>query len=204
METRIRFSWQPSGAITLNGEKALFPAVPAKPGVWRVTAGTHTEHGASQNLRQLIYQMTSPGPSQGTHQRVNATVIGALTSGQPANLDIITSAERHAGGRWEHLDLSSDEVRALVRAAAAAPVAADADADPDSDAYRQAHEVARRELNPLAMSELMRPLPPGRPTKPDNAEVRHLRRTAQALSALVAEYDRYWPTRWGHEGNPPT
>lgn len=201
-ETRIRFDWEAVGAITLDGDRAAFPAVPSRPGVWRVTAGSDAEHGASQNLRQLMYQMTSPGPSQGTLRRVNATVSEALAAGIPARLDIVTSAERHAGRRWERLDLGQDEIRALVRAAAAAPEAADADPDPESAAYREAHETARRELIPLAGSELMKPLAAGKPPKPDNAEVKHMRRAARALSVLVDEYDQYWSTRWGHEGNP--
>jgi hypothetical protein len=118
-------------------------------------------------------------------------------------LDVITSAERYAAGQWERLDLSQDDLLALVRGAAAAPAAADLDVDPDSAEYRRAHEAARHGLTALAGSELMKPLPAARPVKPDNAEVRQMKRAVEALIAFVAEYDRYWPTRWGHEGNPP-
>lgn len=203
MEVRIRFSWQALGAITMDGSKVALPAGPSKPAVWRVTAGTVTQHGASRDLRQLLYQMASPGPTQKTLQRVNAVIATALAAGKSARLDIITSAERHAGGRWERLDLGHDAILALVRAAAAAPAVAEVDPDPDSAAYREAHEVARRELMPLTASELMKPLPAAKPPKPDNAEVRQMRRAAQALGSLAAEYERYWYTRWGHEGNPP-
>jgi hypothetical protein len=203
METRIRFSWQAIGAITGDGDKPVFPAAPSRPGVWRVTAGNHTEHGASQNLRQIVYQMASPGPSQGTFRRVNGRVRTALATGSAARLDVITSAERYAAGQWERLDLSHDDLLALVRGAAAAPAAADLDADPDSAEYRRAHEAARHELTALAGSELMTQLPAAKPVKPDNAEVRQMKRAAEALNAFVAECDRYWPTRWGHEGNPP-
>jgi hypothetical protein len=146
--------------------------------------------------------MASPGPSQGTLRRVNDTVTTELTAGNPARLDILTYAEGRAGGRWERLDLGQDEIRALVRAAAAAPGLADADPDPDSAAYREAHEGARRELIPLAGSELMKPLAAGRPPKPDNAEFRRLKRAARVLTVLVDEYESYWYMRWGHEGNP--
>lgn len=203
METRIRFSWQAVGAITLEGDRAIFPAVPSRPAVWRVTAGTDVNHGASRDLRQLMYQMASPGPTQSTLRRVNATVVAALTAQKPARLDIITSADRHTGQRWERVDLGQDEMLSLVRAAAAAPAATGADADPDSAAYRDAHEAARRELIPLAGSELMRPLSAGKPPKPDNAEVRQMKQAARALTALADEFDRYWYTRWGHESNPP-
>jgi hypothetical protein len=203
METRIRFDWQAVGAITMDRGKVDFPTVPSRAGVWRVTAGGDAEYGASQNLRQLLYQMASPGPSQGTLRRVNSVVTAALADGNPARLDIVTSADRHVGSsRWERLDLERDEIRALVRAAAAAPAAANADPDADSAAYREVHEAARRALIPLSASELMKPLPAAKPPKPDNGEVRQLKQAAEALNALLAEHDRYWYTRWGHEGNP--
>ena len=201
VETRLKFNWQTAGAITLNGDRANFPAVPSKPGVWRVTAGNDTEYGASQDLRQLMYQMASPGPTQGTLRRVNGTVTAALAAGMPTTLDIITSAEWHAGGRWVPLDLQRDDLRSLVRAAAVASTVTDVDPDPDSAPYRESHAAARGELLPLAGSDLMKPLPAARPPKPDNAEVRQMKRATEALNAFVAECDRYWFKRWGIEGN---
>jgi hypothetical protein len=132
---------------------------------------------------------------------VNGAIMTALASGMPTMLDIITSAEWHAGGRWAPLDLRNDEMRSLVRAAAAAPAVIDADPDPDSAEYRELHAAARRELMPLAGSELMKSLPAAKPPKPDNAEVRQMKRAAEALDAFVAECDRYWFKRWGIEGN---
>jgi hypothetical protein len=134
---------------------------------------------------------------------VNTAILTALVSGLPATLDIITSADRHAGSRWEQLDLQNEEIRLLVRAAAAAPMARDADPDPDFAAYREAHATARRELVLLAGSDLMKPLPAARPPKPDNAEVKQMKHAARALSALVAEHEQYWFKRWGNEGNRP-
>jgi hypothetical protein len=201
MEMRLRFNWQAAGTITLNGDRANFPAVPSKPGVWRVTAGINTDYGASQDLRQLMYQMASPGPTQATLRRVNGAVMAALATGMPATLDIIISAERHAGGRWVALDLGCDETRSLVRAAAAAPILTDADPDPDSSAYRELHAAVRRDLVPLAESDLMKPLPTVKPSQPDKSEVKRMKRAAEALNAFVAEHDRYWSKRWGIEGN---
>lgn len=155
----------------------------------------------ARRRRQLIYQMASPGPTQGTLRRVNGAIMTALAAGMPTKLDIIISAEWHAGGWWKPLDLRSDEMRAMVRAAAAAETVTDADPDPDSAAYRELHEAARRELVPLAGSDLMRPLPAAKPPKPDNTELRQVKRAAETLNAFVSECDRYWFKRWGTEGN---
>jgi len=99
------------------------------------------------------------------------------------------------------LDLQRDDLRSLVRAAAVASTVTDVDPDPDSAPYRESHAAARGELLPLAGSDLMKPLPAARPPKPDNAEVRQMKRATEALNAFVAECDRYWFKRWGIEGN---
>jgi hypothetical protein len=54
----------------------------------------------------------------------------------------------------------------------------------------------------LAETDLMKAILEGKPSKPDNADVRLMHRTQTALNALIAEHNRYWFARWGHEGNP--
>jgi hypothetical protein len=200
-DIRVRFEWQPAGAVALTDGKPSFPNVSAKPGVWRVMIGETAYHGATRDLRATMYQLTAPGPTQTTNQRVHNAALAGLKDRKPVNLAVVTAAEGKAGDGWFPLDLDSDDVRSLLKAATAITVE-QSDPDPDSATYRAALNTAQQVVTALAESDLMRSTPAGKPTKPRNDEVQLMRQASTALIDLVDEHDRYWFTRWGHEGNP--
>ena len=197
----VRFAWRAMGTVTLGDGRPSFPNAPANPGIWRVTIGETTEHGASQDLRAAMYQLSSPGPTQATYRRVHAKTLEGLQSRKPVRLDIITAAEGNTVGQWFPLDLGSEDARALVRAAAIVATA-NCDADPSSAPYRAALGAARREVLALARSNLMESLPAGKPGKPDNADVKLMRQAADALGALVTAHDRVLVQQMGSRGKP--
>jgi hypothetical protein len=79
---------------------------------------------------------------------------------------------------------------ARARVAATEPVAARVDTN--FAAYRDAHTKVRRELFQLVESSLLMPLPAAQVPKPKDVEIQMMRRTAEALNNLIAEYRRYW------------
>ncbi len=200
MDVHVSFDWHRLGAVTWAAGKPSFPSIPAKPGVWRITVGSHAHHGSAQNLRTATYMLAAPGPTQATNRRVHDAIMEGLGAGQPVVIDIIAAARSGPSRRLAPLDLTDDDARALVKAAAVH--AHDPDPDPASVEYRGAHATLRDSLVQFTACDLMLPLIEGRPNQPRSEDVRLMRQTAEALHAFIAEHDRYWPTRWGRDGNP--
>ena len=196
-----RFGWRSLGAVTLAAGKLTFPGGLAVPGVWRVTVGGEAYHGAAKDLRAAMYALTTPGPTQSTNQRVHEAAQSGVIGQQLVVVDVVTAAEAEVNGRLVPLNLDLDDNRALVKAAWILTTE-HADPDPESAEYRRAHAAARDAVCALAATDLMKAVPGGKPSKPDNADVKLMRETQTVLNAFVAMYDPYWFNRWGHEGNP--
>ncbi|SCL70392.1 hypothetical protein GA0070606_5384 [Micromonospora citrea] len=196
------FEWRRLGTVTMIADKVMFPSGPAVPGVWRVSVGPHAHHGAAKDLRAAMYALTTPGPTQSTNQRVNDAARGGLAHRQLVVVDVITSAQVNIHGKQVPLNLEPDDNRAFIKAAAIL-AAENPDPDPDSADYRRALAAAQRTVTALAGTDMMGADTSGKPTEPDKRDVKLMREAVVTLTALVTEHDRYWPNRWGHEGNPP-
>jgi hypothetical protein len=201
MQVQADFEWHRLGAVTVVADKVTFPSGPAVPGVWRVSVGQDALHGAAKDLRSAMYALTTPGPTQTTNQRVNDAARAGLTQARLVVVDVVTSAQVDVHGQQVPLNLDLDDSRAFVKAAAIL-AAENADPDPDSVDYRRALAAAQRAVADLAATDMMRADTRGKPTEPGRAAVKTMREALATLTALVAAHDRYWPTRWGHEGNP--
>jgi len=148
-----------------------------------------------------MYQIASPGPTQTTNQKVHQAALRGQTAEEPITVAVITAAEVEARGGRTALDLESDDMRALVKSAAI--IAADnRDPDPESIKYRAALAAAQKAVARLATTDVMKSTPDGKPVQPSKEDVKVMRRADDALRALVAQHDEYWPLRWGREGNP--
>jgi hypothetical protein len=148
-----------------------------------------------------MYALTTPGPTQSTNQRVHDAARTGLAQEQLVVVDVITTAQANVYGQQVPLNLELDDSRALIKAAAML-AAENADPDPESVDYRRALATAQQTVTALAATDLMRADTHGKPTTPDKLDVKLMRETLAALTALVAAHDQYWPNRWGHEGNP--
>ncbi|KAB1118632.1 hypothetical protein F6X54_02595 [Micromonospora aurantiaca] len=114
---------------------------------------------------------------------------------------MITNAQVNIHGEQVPLGLEPDDNRAFIKAAAIL-AAESPDPDPDSADYRRTLAAAQRAVTALAATDIMRADTHGKPTQPDRLDVKMMREALATLTALVTEHDRYWPNRWGHEGNP--
>ncbi|MDG4752828.1 hypothetical protein AB0N38_33785 [Micromonospora aurantiaca] len=198
---QANFEWRRLGTVTMTADKVTFPSGPAVPGVWRVSVGPHAHHGSAKDLRAAMYALTTPGPTQSTNQRVHDAARAGLARGQLAVVDVITNAQVNIHGEQVPLGLEPDDNRAFIKAAAIL-AAESPDPDPDSADYRRTLAAAQRAVTALAATDIMRADTHGKPTQPDRLDVKMMREALATLTALVTEHDRYWPNRWGHEGNP--
>ncbi|MEU2015369.1 hypothetical protein ABZ541_04895 [Micromonospora sediminicola] len=116
-------------------------------------------------------------------------------------VDVITGARANIHGKQVPLNLEPDDNRAFIKAAA--KLAADnPDPDPESADYRRALAAAQRAVTALADTAMMGADTDGKPTEPDRRDVKMMRDASATLNALVNAHEKYWPNRWGHEGNP--
>jgi hypothetical protein len=200
-EVQANFEWRRLGTVTMTGDRVTFPSGPAVPGVWRVGVGRHAHHGSAKDLRAAMYALNTPGPTQTTNQRVHDAAEKGLARAQLVVVDVITAAQVHVYGQPVPLDLELDDSRALIKAAATLATE-NPDPDPESVDYRRALAAAQQTVTALAATDMMSADTRGKPAAPERVDVKTMRETLSALTALVAAHDQYWPTRWGHEGNP--
>lgn len=195
------FDWRPLGTVTMIADKVTFPSGRAVPGIWRVSVGPHAHHGSAKDLRSAMYALTTPGPTQTTNQRIHDAARTGLANSQLVVVDVITTAQVNIHGQQVPLNLEPDDNRAFVKAAAIL-AAENPDPDPESADYRRALAAAQQTVITLAATDMMRADTNGKPTEPDKLDVKMMREAQATLTALITAHDRYWPTRWGHEGNP--
>jgi hydroxylamine reductase (hybrid-cluster protein) len=200
-QVQANFEWHRLGTVTMIADKATFPSGPTVPGIWRVSISQQAHHGAAKDLRSAMYALTTPGPTQTTNQRVNDAAREGLVEARLVVVDVITSAQVNVHGQQVSLNLELDDSRAFVKAAAIL-AGENADPDPESVDYRRALAAAQKTVAALATTDMMRADTHGKPAEPHKADVKTMREALTTLTALVAAHDRYWPTRWGHEGNP--
>lgn len=126
----VTWSWQPAGWVTLGEGALIFPRVPNKPGVYRLTffdaagapAGVYI--GEADPLLRRFRRYRTPGSSArpragSTNVRMNSIMIDTLGQGGQIHVEIVTAAKT-AGedGVYRPLDLSWKAARVLIEQAA--------------------------------------------------------------------------------------
>lgn len=124
VDVRVTLQFAVPGAITLGvGDRPVFPALPAGPGVYRIRlsdpdGSRHSYVGQSDNLRRRGSSYRSPGPTQGTSRRINQIIRIILRIGGHVTIELATAGDVRTETGSEPLDLTVKEHRVLAEQAA--------------------------------------------------------------------------------------
>lgn len=137
VDVHVSLRWHDAGQITLDSAgKLAFPALPAQPGLYRMTLTGAPEQerarvyiGESSSLSRRAGNYRNPTPQQQTSHRINGLLRDHLTRGGVVALSVTTAAGLDLGEVPGDLDLGRKAGRLLAENAALAVVHAAGEAD---------------------------------------------------------------------------
>jgi len=128
MQILVECGWIEAGPVVLLDDRLKMPALPAEPGVYQWVlshAGRERRYvGEAENLARRFQQYRTPGPSQGTNQRMNKRARRVLEAGGEIMVLVASTTITRAGASHP-ADLRSKHVRCLIENAALVDVMAE-------------------------------------------------------------------------------
>lgn len=128
IEVMVVVEWRGCGSITLDAAgRLVIPPLPSAPGLYRFTllgppcpVRPRMYLGEAENLSRRMSGYRTPGPTQTTNIRINATLLAHLQAGGSAEVAVATecSGSSGSGTQVTPLPLSMKSVRLLAESAA--------------------------------------------------------------------------------------
>jgi hypothetical protein len=118
VRVEIDFDWTEIGLIVLDWDRIRFPVAPDAPGIYRFDMYAPNGHriyiGETDRLRRRFQHYRTPGPTQVTNIRLNASIADLVGSDGRVTVSVITAARLTIDGVPKRLDLSYKPCRLLV------------------------------------------------------------------------------------------
>lgn len=117
MNITVSFEFTKIGKVSLEAGKLRFPKAPEEPGIYQFEIRDRIYVGETDRLRRRSQHYRTPGPSQHTNIRLNASINAALNEGLEVAVSTIEVAKIQVEGVESELDLSKKSGRLLVESA---------------------------------------------------------------------------------------